>query len=162
MRYVKIDTNKIYSISDVRKEHPEMSIPDGADLTDLGFSKYILTPPPRHNGWVDLKEGEPVDSKQTWIVTSQSKDRIINQMAKHLEDKMTAFVSEKGYDSMLSACSYATSTNPAYAAEGARCVAIRDEQWAFLYSVFDRIDAGEIEMPEDHEAFLSLFPAMTW
>ena len=38
MRYVKLDTRDIVSIYDVRSSLPNMSIPDGADMSAFGFA----------------------------------------------------------------------------------------------------------------------------
>jgi hypothetical protein len=162
MRYVKTETNTVYSIVDIRRENPGVSIPEGADLAHLGFTEYIQTPYPATMGWVDFVEGVPGNSTQTWVPSPQSREKITRRVSVALSNRMDEFARTRGYDNMLAACTYVSSTNPTFASEGARCVAIRDEQWGHLFSVFEKIDAGEIQMPENFNAFMDSFPSMTW
>jgi hypothetical protein len=65
------------------------------------------------------------------------------------------------YDNILSACTYAASTNPALAAEGQRCVALRDETWAAAYILLDAVLAGARPVPTPEELSAEL-PALVW
>lgn len=62
MRYVK--DNIIKSISEARNELPNMSIPDGADLTEFGYSKLIEVPTPIKDGFHYIEALNGVT--QTW------------------------------------------------------------------------------------------------
>lgn len=63
MRYVK--QNKIYTVQEIRQENPNMSIPDDADCSSLGFEFLINAEPPIMEGFYAV-EGAPKDNKQTW------------------------------------------------------------------------------------------------
>lgn len=78
-----------------------------------------------------------------------------------IQKKLDTFAKTKGYDSILSACTYATSTVPKFAAEGQAAVNIRDTTWACCYDILEAVQAGTRPMPTftDIEAEL---PAMTW
>ena len=74
---------------------------------------------------------------------------------------LDATAQERRYDNILSACSYATSTDPTFAAEGQACVAWRDAVWAKCYSDLAKVQAGEMAQPTI-EDFLSSLPTLTW
>jgi hypothetical protein len=70
-------------------------------------------------------------------------------------------VQTRGYDSVLSACTYATSTVPKFQAEGQAVVAWRDACWNLGYQLLAEIEAGARTLP-DIPTFLSLFPSIFW
>ena len=63
-----------------------------------------------------------------------------------------------GYDSIVSAASYAASTNRQFAAEAAALIAWRDAVWVAAYALQTRIAAGAQPLPETAAAFLLLLP----
>lgn len=65
MRYVKQSTNEVVGISAIRKENPNMSIPEDADCSALGYNKLVLTPPPAEVGFHPV-EVAPVNNIQQW------------------------------------------------------------------------------------------------
>ena len=62
-KYVK--DNKVYTIEEIRKEHPNKSIPKDADCSSLGFEFLIETEPPVQEGFY-VRELAPVNNTQTW------------------------------------------------------------------------------------------------
>ena len=76
---------------------------------------------------------------------------------KHLDDKAR----ERNYDGILSACSYATSTNLKFKAEGQALVEWRDLVWAACYSIQEQVLAGTRAIPTEAE-ILSELPIFTW
>ena len=62
-KYVK--DNKVYTIEEIRKEHPNKSIPKDADCSSLGFVFLIETEPPVKEGFY-AREIAPVNNTQTW------------------------------------------------------------------------------------------------
>lgn len=76
---------------------------------------------------------------------------------KHLDD----FARTRGYDDIMSAATYATSTNPKFAAEGQYCVEARDATWAKCYEVLAAVEAGSRPVPTLDELLADL-PVLTW
>lgn len=76
---------------------------------------------------------------------------------KHLDD----FARTRGYDNILSACTYATSTVPKFAAEGQYAVEARDATWAKCYEVLAEVEAGSRPMPTLDELLAEL-PVLEW
>lgn len=63
-----------------------------------------------------------------------------------------------GYDSIMSACSYATSTVPKFAAEGQAFVAWRDAMWSEVYSLSAGYEnTGVYDTTEEFMAKLPVF-----
>lgn len=78
-----------------------------------------------------------------------------------VQDRLDAFARARGYDSILSACTYATSTVPRFAADAARAVSLRDETWDSCYSILADVEAGQRAVPTLDELIAEL-PELTW
>lgn len=68
---------------------------------------------------------------------------------------------ERNYDGILSLCTYATSTDPKFQAEGQAGVAWRDAVWAKAYDVMAAVRAGDRAVPAVDELLAEL-PAFHW
>ena len=79
MNYINNVTGTIVSIDAIREAHPNMSIPDGADLTLIGYRKYKETPQPTEYNQLthDIRQLEPVEVsgvvEQRWEVYALDK-----------------------------------------------------------------------------------------
>jgi hypothetical protein len=69
---------------------------------------------------------------------------------------------ERNYDHILSACSYVTSTNPLFQAEGQACVAWRDAVWASCYQIMGNVQAGNRAAPATTEDLIAELPTIVW
>lgn len=67
----------------------------------------------------------------------------------------------RGYDNIVSLCSYATSTVAKYAAEGQAGVEWRDAVWVKCYEVLAEVEAGLREQPTVEQLIAEL-PAFVW
>ena len=88
-------------------------------------------------------------------------EKIIAEFTARVQARLDTFAKTRGYDGILSACSYATSTNPRFAAEGQYCVEARDATWAKCYEVLAAVEAGSRPMPTLDELLAEL-PVLTW
>lgn len=82
----------------------------------------------------------------------------------NIQSRLDTFARTLTYDSMMSACTYATSTIPMYRIEGQYCVDARDATWAKAYELMQAIQprvqaGGAIPSWEDIEAQL---PPLVW
>lgn len=68
----------------------------------------------------------------------------------------------RGYDGILSLCSYATDPNARFSAEGQAGVDWRGAVWAECYQILADVDAGVRPAPESIDALISELPVMTW
>lgn len=73
------------------------------------------------------------------------------------QSALDTFARTRGYDSIMSACSYATSTDAQFRAEAECCVTLRDATWRRAYEILDAVIAGTMELPTEEE-FLTMLP----
>ena len=81
-----------------------------------------------------------------------TKDQIIDKFNMAANGKINTVATSWGYDSIVSAASYANSTNPQFKAEAEALIAWRDNLWGTAYT----IEAGKL--PKTVEDFLALLP----
>lgn len=65
------------------------------------------------------------------------------------------------YDGILSLCTYATSTDATFSAEGQAGVNFRDACWRYCYDALAEVEAGKRVAPTVAE-FLDELPALDW
>jgi len=87
---------------------------------------------------------------------------IQNQIVTSVQLRLDTFARTRNYDSILSACTYATSQVPKFASEGQQCVDLRDATWSTLYSLLAEVQAGTKVMPSDYLEVEPLLPALQW
>ena len=97
------------------------------------------------------------DIPQEELMKSLS-DSIVQQVQLRLDN----FAKTKNYDGILSACTYATSVNPAFKAEGQYCVELRDNTWAVLYQILEEVQSGIRDIPSSYQDIESELPALGW
>jgi hypothetical protein len=68
---------------------------------------------------------------------------------------------ERHYDGILSACTYATSTNSKFQKEGQACVSWRDAVWAKCYDLLAQVKSGALAQPTLAD-LLAMLPALDW
>lgn len=90
----------------------------------------------------------PPDPKVVYVAQAQ---RLLDNFAK-----------ERGYDGILSACTYATSATERFRVEGQRCVELRDAMWAKLYEILGQVESGARALPANFEDIATELPALTW
>jgi hypothetical protein len=85
----------------------------------------------------------------------------LEELARRVQNRLDQFAQTRGYDGILAAATYATSTDAAYAAEGQYAVQARDDTWGAWFALENAVIAGDRTMPawEDVEAEL---PVLAW
>lgn len=166
-----------YSIGQLRKDNPQTSFPKNpsdAMLASYNVFPVATTPQPSYDKILQgLRELTPILEngvwKQAWEIYALSqeevgenlqrlKDQIANDTQRHLD----TFAQTRNYDSMLSLCTYATSTNPKFAVEGQYGVTARDDTWAKLYEMLAEVEAGTRPMPSGFSDIEPELPALVW
>lgn len=77
------------------------------------------------------------------------------------QDYLDKEAKSKGYDGILSACSYAASTSPRFSSEAKACIEFRDDVWLKCYQLLDNLNDGTIDQPTMKQ-FLKKLPSITW
>ena len=83
------------------------------------------------------------------------------RMSAAIQARLDAFARERLYDGILSLCTYAASTDAAFAAEGQRGVDLRDATWRAAWAILADVLAGARAVPTLEQLFSEL-PALEW
>lgn len=163
------------TIDAIRIKYPNVSIPENADLSIIGYSKVEGTDVPIYNRDTHgIRAGiDPVLIKRTWEVyplPQEEIDLILETKVRQLKESIVTRVQERldyfartnGYDGILSACTYADSVVPKFAAEGTRAKELRDTTWAATYQIMQDVLEGIRPTPTSFEDIESELPALTW
>lgn len=89
-------------------------------------------------------------------------ERLMQSIVAATQQRLDAFARTRNYDGILSACTYATSTVPKFAAEGQYAVQARDATWAALYALLAEVQAGTRPAPASFDDVQPLLPALEW
>jgi hypothetical protein len=122
-------------------------------------------------------EGTPVKDeygiwRQTWNVVELEGEERETAIKKEQFDynsklmficleRLDKFAHKRGYQSMLNACSYATSKNDIYRSDAQYCVDLRDATWESFFEIVNPIITGTNPRitPEELE---NLLPPLKW
>lgn len=107
-----------------------------------------------YQAWVTRVGGIELDYTTQLLTMEKNKMEILVQ--KYLDD--TAAV--KGYDNIVSACSYATDTS-IFGDEGRACVEFRRNVWLTCYTIMNEVLANTRPTPTEQE-LLAALPTMVW
>lgn len=84
-----------------------------------------------------------------------------NEIVAGAQSRLDQFAQSRGFDNILSACTYATSAVEQFAADAQTCVNLRDQTWATLYAVLAQVEAGERPVPAGIDDIAEL-PELVW
>ena len=166
-----------YSAADLYCDNPGTSFP--AVPTDALLAEWYVfpvtttTPPAYDTTTQKLVEELPADIggtwTQVWAVYPLTPEELVAtrlQIWAGIEEQVQArldnFAKTRFYNDILSACSYATSTNQKYAAEGQYCVSARDQTWEALFAIQAEVVAGTRPMPAGYSDIEAELPALVW
>jgi hypothetical protein len=85
----------------------------------------------------------------------------IGRLTDAVQNYMDAVVRQRGYDSLLSACTYATSKNAPFQFEGQACIEWRDAVWLYCNQLMENVIAGNAVIPSESDLIQSL-PTLNW
>ncbi len=79
-----------------------------------------------------------------------------------IQRRLDAFAKTRNYDSILSACTYATSAVARFQAEGQYAVNLRDQTWAAAYQILAEVHAETRPMPMSLADIEADLPDLEW
>ena len=161
MKYVKQSDNSVVSVHDIRRENPNISIPEAADCSHLGYEFLTEVAPPQLLPWHKLVEGAPVNNTQVWTQQQIPTVEIIRTCELEVQKRLDSFAKLRNYDSMLSACTYANSSNPTFKAESVICADFRDATWSKCYEILNDV-TNEVRPLMTLEQLINELPILTW
>lgn len=89
-------------------------------------------------------------------------NRIVELVRQHVQRLLDDFAKQRGYDSIVSAVSYANSSVQQFANEGQRALQKRDEAWTNMYAYIAEVKAGSKPVPKTIAEIEAELPALTW
>jgi hypothetical protein len=110
---------------------------------------------------INLQTGQQTIEEDALPGPLPTTEQIIAEFSGAIQRRLDDFASTRGYDGILSACTYATSGNTRFAAEGQYCVTARDATWAKCYEILDAVLAEIRPMPSLEDILLEL-PVLAW
>jgi hypothetical protein len=167
-----------YTKDDLRRDNPQTSFP--ADITDavlasFGVYTVTITPQPTVSATQAVEIALPVfnpleDRWETaWTVRDKTAEELDsaaielqNSIVQQTQARLDDFARTRNYDGILSACTYASSSVPKFAAEGQYCVDARDNTWATLYTILGEVQAGTRPVPTGFDDIAGDMPALEW
>ena len=158
----------------VRKLYPNKSFPADGQIDTPEVSSYAPSTTPDYDPATHaVREAAPVGGVQQWEVYALPAEEVeANQAAAAqalqqsivdaTQQRLDDFARTRNYDGILSACTYATSAVPKFAAEGQYAVQARDATWAALYQFMADVQAGTQPVPTGFEDVEPLLPPLAW
>jgi len=113
---------------------------------------------------VGLRRVSVVDGVVAVVVVTPpgpTPEQVQRRLTNHIQHRLDAWAQERGYDSILSAATYATSSVPKFAAEGQAAVAGRDATWAAAAALLAEVKADTRAVPTT-AVLDAVLPALRW
>lgn len=104
---------------------------------------------------ITIQELTPSEVQRDMVLSTIS--GLVDIVQAHMDKQ----VQTRGYDSLLSACSYATSQNLPFQTEAQACVMWRDAVWMQCYSILAQVQQGTMAVPTSTE-LLDMLPVLDW
>lgn len=96
------------------------------------------------------------------VAANTSPEQVMQSFVSLIQQRLDDFARTRNYDSILSACTYATSTVAKFKTEGQACVNLRDATWAAAYTILANVQAGKRPMPTSIADIEADLPAAVW
>lgn len=128
------------------------------------YTKYVLGPI-----FQDYTDDKGVlhtaeDQKNAYItLKTQEKEKALKEsIVKFVQERLDNFAKTRNYDSILSACTYATSSVAKFKTEGQYCVNARDATWSKLYQILEAVETGERTNVKSYSDIEAELPVLDW
>lgn len=105
---------------------------------------------------------DPVTAPLIGDIPQATIERVIYLGKGYVQARLDQFALTKGYDDIKSAVTYADSTDPVFAAEGARARALRDLTWRAFYTYVPKVLDGSVSFPISIAEIEAVIPPLTW
>lgn len=149
MRYIRLNGTQVVEvfINNTGKPMSDLFHPDliWKECTDLSVTEGFL-----YDDETDSYTAPAVEAEDPVVGFQQVIQNYLDQKP-----------SERLYDGILSLCTYATSQNPKFKAEGQAGVNWRDACWAKGYEIMAEVQQGLRPIPTEQE-LLSELPVFVW
>ena len=175
--WINKESKQVYnSHSEIRAAFPAVSFPASLtedDILFVGLAPVVKTELSYNKLTHKAVETTPVLVNKVWKqkfnlveLTPEEKQKAESEfltfVIKQTQARLDAFAAQKGYDGILSLCTYATSTVTKFKAEGQLGVDSRDLTWSALYKLLEDVKAGLVAAPVSYADVEQVLPVLTW
>lgn len=147
-------------------------------LAEWGVYPVTRVAPPDYNSITyRLIEAQPVEVNGVWtqqwtLEALSAEEAAANQadadtalyesVVAATQQRLDTFAQERGYDNILSACTYASSSVVKFSTEGQYCVDARDATWDALLTMLAEVQAGTRPRPSGYADIEPDLPVLVW
>jgi len=166
-----------FPVAQIRKKYPNISFPKVP--TKYNLPSYIvqvkIETKPQVNLFEKLVSNTPTFNTSTkewvsgWSVVGmdlaeqQAQMNVLKgEVTLKAQERLEEFAQQKGYDSIIYACSYISSSNTTFASEAQLASDVRDNMWMVLSTKLKEIEDGTSALPTTYEELYSIIPTPTW
>lgn len=114
------------------------------------------------NDWHQQWEVYPLPAEEVAANQAAAAQALQQSIVDATQRRLDDFARTRNYDGILSACTYATSAVPKFAAEGQYAVQARDATWAALYQFMADVQAGARPAPAEFADIEPDLPTLEW
>jgi len=174
-----IDINTLIETqeSDFKSLFPDTSFPamlTDEHITPFGYAVLNYDLPSPIPGRYQKTASAPVQLVEgkyhaQWTVVDMTSDEIIafdariqREIVNQTQSRLDDFAQTRGYDGIMSACTYSDSSIPAFSTEGKYAVIARDTTWAALYTLLAEVERGTKPKPTGYADVEALLPSLIW
>ena len=88
MNYIHTTTREQFGLPEIRAMHPQMSIPEGADLSDIGLEPLLETLPAAPPEWSVVEPGAPEPVEGGWCATWVTREMTAPERSAHATQRI--------------------------------------------------------------------------
>lgn len=114
--------------------------------------------------WEVVKVYNKQEDETAAIIAAQEvKNNLIKaNIIQQTQQRLDQFAQTRGYDNILSACTYATGQNPRFAQEGQYAVRQREATWTKLLEILAEVEANTRPKPQNFTDIETELPQLAW
>ncbi len=162
---------------DFRASHPDTSFPQilsDEAIKPFGYAVLhsdVARPTPSLYQNIVTAPVQIIDGKyqEIWTIQDMTDEEITAvdrgiqiQIVNKTQERLDNFAKGRGYDNIMSACTYSGSNIEKFSIEGNYAMSIRDSTWDYLYKLLEDIKSGLKNKPTSFEDIENILPVLQW
>jgi hypothetical protein len=178
MLFAKIEDGAVTEVATAQQLFPTTSFPEegpnqefldevGAmkvdnNLTVTNQQKLVTVPAYIDGTVVRTVQVEAKTPEELAAETAARTKKVISGFQTEAGRRLDVFAQERGYGSIISVCTYDSSSVPRYAADALVARTLRDQWWTALNIIMANVIAGNRPVPSSFEDFEAELPELKW
>lgn len=125
-------------------------MPDGSTVINPKEEHYIKA------GWVEFIQNPPAPTPE------ETAKQLIELFESAIQNHLDTTAMDRGYDGIISACSYKDDPDPVFKSEGMAAYSWRSAVWAYSRDQLAAITGGQRQAPPTPADFINELPTISW